>query len=145
MSKYLCSSSLNRLLRVYWSEFEHSLIFKHFIKLTITEFWNILLQSNVKWLKNIHNVISLGQIKSDNRKRRYLHKLAFNVLMSTPDRIIIGVYDGSFDSSLRLFDVGQEALEVVVPLDQKSVAVCVLAARQLQRQFHGVREQVVEL
>ncbi len=90
-------------------------------------------------------MISLGQINSDNRKRRYLHKLAFNVFMSTPDRIIIGVYDGSFDSSLRLFDVGQEAIEVVVPLDQKSVAVCVLAARQLQRQFHGVREQVVEL
>ena len=65
--------------------------------------------------------------------------------MDILDRIIIGVGDNSFDSSLRLFDVGQEALEIVVPFDQKPVARREFAARQLQRQLHGVGEQVVEL
>lgn len=46
---------------------------------------------------------------------------------------------------MSLLHVGEEALEVVVPLRQKPGAGCELAAGQLEGELHGVGEQIVEL
>ena len=68
-----------------------------------------------------------------------------NIQCPLPHWLIIWIHDCSFDPSLCLPHVFNEALEIVVPLWQKPRTIREFATGQLQSQLHCVGEQVVEL